>query len=61
MSWILFIFLFSPGGDYMGQYTMEFASREQCEVVRESLPALDAGSLARHKGMCTQVLRELSR
>ena len=52
MNWILIIFLFSPGGDYMDKYTMDFANKEQCESVRASLPALDQGSLARHKGLC---------
>jgi hypothetical protein len=51
-DWILIIFLFSPGGDYMDKYTREFATKPQCEAVRKSLPALDTGSLARHKGLC---------
>lgn len=51
-SWILIIFLFSPGGDYMDKYALEFATKTQCEAVRTSLPELDNGSLARHKGLC---------
>jgi len=50
-DWILIIFLFSPGGDYMDKYTREFATKPQCEAVRTSLPSLDNG-LARHKGLC---------
>ena len=36
----------------MDKYHMEFATKPQCEAVRKSLPALDTGSLARHKGLC---------
>ena len=35
----------------MDKYTVEFASKTQCESVRASLPALDGG-LSRHKGLC---------
>jgi hypothetical protein len=52
MNWVLIIFLFSHGGDYMDKYTMDFATEKQCESVRASLPALDEGSFARHKGLC---------
>lgn len=50
-DWILIIFIFSPGGDYMDKYTREFVTKPQCEAVRASLSVLD-NALARHKGLC---------
>jgi hypothetical protein len=50
-DWVLVIFLFSPGGDYMDKYIMEFSNKPQCEAVRTSLPALDT-AYAKHKGLC---------
>lgn len=51
IDWILIIFLFSPGGDYMDKYTVGFSNKIECESVRTVLPALDSG-LIKHKGLC---------
>lgn len=32
MNWVLIVFMFSPGGDYMNRTVTEFESKKQCEV-----------------------------
>jgi hypothetical protein len=32
MNWVLIVFMFSPGGDYINRTVTEFESKKQCEV-----------------------------
>jgi hypothetical protein len=51
-SWILIIFMQSPGGDFIGKQTVGFASRKDCEAVRMQLTNLDHPMRVQHKGLC---------
>jgi len=51
-SWILIIFMQSPGGDFIGKQTVGFASRKDCEAVKVQLPNLDHPMRVQHKGLC---------
>jgi hypothetical protein len=51
-SWILIIFMQSPGGDFIGKQTIGFASKKDCEAVRIQLPTLDQPLHIKYKGLC---------
>ena len=51
-SWILVIFMQSPGGDFIDKQTIGFVSRKDCEAVKVQLPKLDHPMRVRHKGLC---------
>jgi len=51
-SWILIIFMQSPGGDFIGKQTIGFASKKDCEAVRMQLPNLDQPMHVKFKGLC---------
>jgi len=51
-SWILIIFMQSPGGDFIGKNTVGFESRKACEAVKVQLPNLDHPMRVQHKGLC---------
>jgi len=51
-SWVLIIAMFSPGGDFIGKQTINFASKKDCEAVRIQLPNLDQLMHVKYKGMC---------
>ena len=51
-SWILIIFMQSPGGDFIDKKTIGFGSRKDCEAVKVQLPNLDTPMRVKHKGLC---------
>jgi len=51
-SWILIIFMTSPGGDFIGKNTVGFESRKSCEAVRAQLSNLDHPMHVKHNGLC---------
>ena len=51
-SWILIIFMQSPGGDVIGKEIMGFNTHKTCEAVRLQLPNLDHPMRVQHKGVC---------
>ena len=51
-SWVLIIAMFSPGGDFIGNQTINFVSKKDCEAVRMQLPNLNRPMHIKYKGMC---------
>ena len=51
-SWILIIFMQSPGGDFIDKQTIGFKSRKDCEAVRVQLVQLDSPMHVKHTGLC---------
>jgi hypothetical protein len=51
MNWVLIVFMFSPGGDYMNRTVTEFESKKQCEVALKR--AVEKQPLAvKQNGIC---------